>query len=809
MFRLISTSVSSRFLVPIVAVALCEPGAWAGILITKAQSGYQFGEAFSVTVNGKDKASSLGADPHLSGAPAKLQSVKIAGTLEKNADTGIIAMAPEGAPEYLFPENIGKGAPRSPLAAWQSAAIAYKKGEKDKEQTAVPYASFVAFLAGGVEELAELCGDTQSLEFIGGKNKAFATQLDLIRSAAKTYGSDPAFAPVERLVRRAMQERYERFEGGLAGTSTLEEALELMKLSADVYAASPEQDKLRRQIAAEKLKLDRRVAILRAFAAADAWDPFLVADRDFEKYHRAFPQMADLEAKALKASLDTHRAAGEARIKEKDFGGAFREFRAASLRKPSDAMLEEKALEAWTEYSSEHAIDHRRERRQLAQGELAVINEKLLFATNYKEQNKLDLAARSLQEAEAVDPTYLPVLLKKAEILGAQRQFAKAFNALDEYDLRAVDEERQKSGALRADLRFKQSSTVEEVKAQLAKTWEAGNYIQARDLTRQGLAARDDDAELLFEAGTSALVMRDRDSARQYFTRYLEVSNTLDANQEQRVRVRSMMAAITGPAAAVPKEGKTNWLSGEKLPSGVYYSPYSLAFQPKIERLEASGKMRVAWEWDGDKLKSITPAFDKAEHATGEKRVAFAYDPKYSQVESVAYGDNLPERSPSVDPEPYKRSCLVVWNNPYIDPSAVQQLTGKNISQLISGNRYFNPFVWDKVHYFQGVWDDRGRLTQARELSGPGGAPLNFSLAFEWDGLELQSIVGYEEAAGRRTQVYERQLRYEDGRLASEEIRAQGKTSRIRYEYKSGKLVSATAEHDATLDDRSRQVSFE
>ena len=779
------------------------------MLILKAQNGYQFGEAFSVTVNGKDKAFNLGADPHLSGAPPKLQSVKIAGSLEKNADSGTIAMMTEGQPEYLFPENVGKGAPRAPVSAWQSATIAYKKAEKDKEQVAVPYASFVAFLAGGVEELAQLCGDNQALEFIGGKNKVFTTELDLIRSAVKTYGSAPAFAPVERMVRRAMQERYERFEGGLAGAPTLDEALKLTKLSAEAYGASAEQDKLRSQIAAVKLKLDRRAAILRAFAAADAWDPFLIADRDFEKYHRAFPQMAALEAKALKASLDTHRAAGEARIKEKDFGGAFREFRAASLRKPSDAMLEEKALEAWTEYSSEHAIDHRRERKQLAQGELAVINEKLLFATNYKEQNKLDLAFKSLQDAEAVDATYLPVLLKKAEILGAQRQFAKAFNTLDEYDLRAVDEERQKSSALRADLRFKQSSTVEDVKAQLAKTWEAGNYIQARDLTRQGLAARDDDAELLFQAGTSALVMRNRDAARQYFTRYLEVSNTLDADQEQRVRVRSIMASITGLAAQAPKDGRSNWLSGEKLPSSVYYSPYSLAFQPKIDRIEASGKMKVSWEWDGDKLKSITPAFEKADKATGEKRVAFAYDPKFPQVESVAYGDNLPERSPSADPEPYKRSCLVVWNDPYIDPSAVQQLTKRNISQVISGNRYFNPFVWDKVHYFQAVWDDQGRMTQARELSGPGGQPLNFSLSFEWDGMQLQAIAGYEEAGGRRAQVYERQMRYEDGRLASEEIRAQGRTSRIRYEYKSGKLASAAAERDATLDDRSRQVIFQ
>ena len=47
---------------------------------------------------------------------------------------------------------------------------------------------------------------------------------------------------------------------------------------------------------------------------------------------------------ALKASIALHRESGERRMKEGEFGPAWREFRLASLRQPSDKEMQQKVL---------------------------------------------------------------------------------------------------------------------------------------------------------------------------------------------------------------------------------------------------------------------------------------------------------------------------------------------------------------------------------------------------------------------------------------------------------------------------------
>ena len=68
------------------------------------------------------------------------------------------------------------------------------------------------------------------------------------------------------------------------------------------------------------------------------------------------------------------------------------------------------------------------------------------------------------------------------------------------------------------------------------------------------------------------------------------------------------------------------------MPENVYYDPVSLAFQPKIATIDASNKLKVAFEWDGEKLKAINPSFEKNERISGEKRITFAYDDQVPQV---------------------------------------------------------------------------------------------------------------------------------------------------------------------------------
>ncbi len=777
----------------------------AGILVQRTPQGFSFLEASSVSINGKDKVLNLGPDSKVGDRLNKLASVKLGGTLFLDAASGILAAYDDGV-EYLLPEGLPKNAPSNGAALWKSARITYKKAPNDKVPTEIKVEDFVAFLPEGLPELTHTATDRRALELIGGSPKTFETELKFIAAVVKAYPTDPAMAPLESFVAQSMQQRYERFESGTAGVEVLEEALRFVALSADLYPKQPEQMKLRETLASRKAWLDRKTAVLKAFAAVRDWDALLLADRDFERYQHAFPVMAGLHGDALKQSVALHRQAGDDRLAESEFGAAFREFRLASYRQPSDKILQQKVLMAWTDYSRRVASDQLGARKQLTSGQREAINQALRFATGYKDENKLDLALRSALEAEAIDPDALLVILKKAEILGAKGAFNQALATLDRYDLHAVDDERDKASNLRNDLLFKRTSSVEDMKAQLRSAWAAGNFHKMRDMALRGLTAKDDDAELLYQAGMASLITRNAEDGRTYLSRYLEVSNTLDADQEQRIRVRTVLAGLSNaPAAAA--QGTPNWMSGMRLPNDAPYCPASLAFQARVDHIEASNKMRVAFSWDGDRLRSIVPTFEKADRATGEKPIGFAYDSSFPSINAVGYGNVAPVASSDAD-EMYKRSAQILSNNPYVDPTAVQGLTGKAIAIGIAGNKYFNPFVWDGIHYFRLTYDSRGRVAQAREIADPSAQPGDSVLEFDWDGLRLDAIRGYQGAANQRRQVYERTMDYQDGRLISEQIQSQGKTWRIKYNYVAGKLSAAVCDRDPSLDDRSRQVTF-
>jgi hypothetical protein len=373
---------------------------------------------------------------------------------------------------------------------------------------------------------------------------------------------------------------------------------------------------------------------------------------------------------------------------------------------------------------------------------------------------------------------------------------------LDEYDLHAVDEERAPAEKLRNQLLFSLNAALKEAKAGLQSAWADGRYTRAYQLALEGLRMKPDDAELLYQAGMAALIVRQPVRSREHFNRYLDVSNTLDAKPAERAQVRRWLLSIAeaGPTA----QGDPNWLSGKPLPKGVFYCPVSLTFQPHIERIDASNKLKTTFEWDGDKLKSVTPAFDKNDHVTAEKKISFAYNGGARQVDWVSDGEEARGAAPADPDEAYKRSSLLLLNNPYVDPVAIQQLTGKSVALGIAGNRFFSPFAWEKVHYFRLTYDESGRVSRAQELTGPKGTAEDLILEFDWSGLQLNAIRGFQAKA----KIYERTMQYQDGKLVAEESQGPGKGARIKYIYSGNRLVSAESTNDPSLDNRSRKVGF-
>jgi hypothetical protein len=793
-------------LLAVVGVCLCVGSiAEAGVLVTRSEKGFVFAEAFDLTVNGKDKLLNLGTKPALAGE--KLPQTAITGTLVKDANSGTVAQLSPGSVEYLIPRVNLKNGPGSPAEIWKAAAVSYRTAPKDKTTAEVSMASFSAYLPGGLEELMQLCRDERAMELIGGKGKGFETQMAMIDAVAGKYKTEPAIAPLSKYVEESMRQRLERFQTGTAGVDVLSEGLRFAQLSASAYPADPEQAKLRKSLADLKTWLDRKVAVLNAFSSTAQWDPFLIASRDFAIYQEAFPGLETKHTLALTSSLKSHQSAGEEDLKASEYGPAYREFRVALARNPVDEALQQRVVIAWTDYSRQLAIDQKGNRKQLSAGQIEALNQALLFASRYKEEGKLDLAYKKIQEAESIDPDALTVLLKKADVLGAQGNFTQALTALDAYDKLAVDDERQKASQLRNELLFKRTSLVEDARTQFQTAWGQRKFLHARDIALAGLRAKDDDPELLFSAGAAGMATGHADESRKCFLRYLEVSDTLAADAKKCALARRLMA-VSAPIKTPPQTGVANWMSGFKLPPGLQYDPVSLAFQGRISHIEASGKMKVAYEWKNGRLLSISPSWEKPDQATGEKRVLFAYNDATGQLAKVSLDEKIAGGTWTPD-EWLAQSDVVVLNNPYVDPVAIERLTGKSIAVTVAGNPYFEPFVWSKICYFQLTYDSQGRVAQARQLTEFGGSPADNLVEFEWQGMQLMAVRAYQMHGSEKALAYTRTMQYENGELVSEEIGGQGKGAHIKYKYASGQLVSATCDKDASLDSRSRQVSFQ
>ena len=769
----------------------------AGVLVTRGAHGLEFRQAAAVGINGRDRALVLGTQPKLSGPIDELPATGLDVTLWKDA-AGAVAAEVDGEPQYLLPYGWKPGATPNLPAAWQEARMTYRKSEADAQPTPVALADFVAFLPGGVAELARRSAYPRWMERLGGADKAVATQIEWIGAAARAFPSDQAIAALAGFVEQTMRRQFDRFQSGVAGLDALRQALAFGALAAQLYPDRPAPLALFRQLQAIHASVERKALILRALAAGREWDAFLLADREFERFEDAYPDLASLRTEALRGSLDLHRRAGEKYLEERAYGPAWRELQQAGARRPSDRALVEHLRIAWENYSRQVAEERQGSRQPLDTAQAAALDRALEAAAGYRQANRFGEARKSLLSAEAIDPESLPLLFEKTKLLAAVGEFNHALDTLDRYDLRATSPERPAGAALRGDLLGQRAARLRDLKAQAAKAWVEGSFYRVRSLAVAGLRAQNDDTALLCYAGRASLIVRMARDARGFFTQYLDVSGTLDTGPRERSEVRAWLAAATAPEP-LPESGDRNWFSGKRLAPGIAYCPISLAFQAKIDHIDVAGGKRVAFEWQGDRLRAIA----------GRESIAFVYQDVTPQVYSVGAGGDLPAKIPSDPDDAYRQTSVVLLNNPLVDPLAVRRFTGRNVAVTVAGNSFFDPFTWNGPHYFSIEYDDAGRIGRAVEIAGPKGNPVNDTvLEFEWDGPRLAAIRAYRDSQGRRRRIYQRTLRYADGRLAGEVTEAPSGLSSIRYRYDNGHLASAACDADPTLGEGGRQVTF-
>ena len=160
------------------------------MLVTQKDKGFQFTEAISISVNGKEKVLSVGSDPKNVSA-GKFPSVKLEDALFKDQATSYFALSSEGSLNYVIPEGLPKGTQPDLVGAWKGARITAKG--PDKTQAEIPDSSFVAFLPGDLPALVNVARSEHEIRLIDSSDKSFATQLQSHCRDRESLSQGPCF----------------------------------------------------------------------------------------------------------------------------------------------------------------------------------------------------------------------------------------------------------------------------------------------------------------------------------------------------------------------------------------------------------------------------------------------------------------------------------------------------------------------------------------------------------------------------------------------------------------------------------------
>ncbi|MCU1291971.1 MAG: hypothetical protein JWP08_821, partial [Bryobacterales bacterium] len=321
-------------------------------------------------------------------------------------------------------------------------------------------------------------------------------------------------------------------------------------------------------------------------------------------------------------------------------------------------------------------------------------------------------------------------------------------------------------------------------------------------------------------------LLRKGQQAKQILNSYLLASDSLAANDAERRRAREILR-LAEPKNDGSDTGTPNWFSGRKLPSGVYYCPQSLAFQIPFESV-IGYKFRMNFRWEHGRLLAIRSDFEDdkgredylgmvSRRAHGSQlseagNFTFVYNDELAVVRS-AYTGAAPKRREeqagfrlvSSGDKRYKLvdttgdPRVLLPENPWVNLDVVNRLMGP-AATTISGNSFFNPFIWDGIHYFTVTYDNQGRAFEAKEWNA------NNLVKFGWDGQKLVEIAAFR--GQEHEPYYRRSISYSGSHIDSEEYKSESRGGRIKYTYSKNTLSSVKVEDGGVHDGKTWMIRF-
>jgi hypothetical protein len=136
-------------------------------------------------------------------------------------------------------------------------------------------------------------------------------------------------------------------------------------------------------------------------------------------------------------------------------------------------------------------------------------------------------------------------------------------------------------------------------------------------------------------------------------------------------------------------------------------------------------------------------------------------------------------------------SRILLQDSPHFNAAVLTVLEGP-IATGIAGNSFFNPFIWDGLHYFALTYDAQGRLSTAREWNADN------LVCFTWLGDRLTEIRAFRKDSP--TPYYQRTISYSGAMILGESYAQGTRTGQIKYVY-SGKVLQQVKVEDGGVHD--------
>jgi hypothetical protein len=798
-------AILTPLLIPLaLGASSATPVAHAILILHPADGSWRIQEADRIVFNGKDKlraaaanASNVRPDEYKKFEPITILQ---AGVIRKHAG-GFLVRKHENVWQPILPDGLGLKQSTSLAAVWSSATVAVQQDKKAKSLTPIAVADLFAELPGADRDraIADFLLDASDFRGVGedGEAAAFEERMSLLAGVAPTLAGAPA-ARVRQWLLSEMQSIDRKLSAGSAHIVDLNRGLQYAAVSDQAYPNDEAQKAARGSLRDKKTELDRRVAILKALAAGELWDPLIEKYGDFERWDNSFEDIRKLWQAAFERSAAEHKAKANSQLSKLPCQ-ARQELETVLKLNPGDkearTLLDDAISEC--ENLGGHSCGKTEDPKS---AEYRTVGRFLDAAESYANIGRFEEAEEQLKFAEARAKDSPRVLLARAGLFEAGKKPLKALDVLDRYMRCAAGPDADKGEKLRTDIKIQLERDKKDLKEAVAKAEAAGDFVDALKRLNEAAALDDGDPDVLLRAGIESAINRRYTDAERFLNQYLRLpASTTGSKRSDVINLVPQMK----PAAAEP-DGVRNWFSGYKSPPGLFYCPISLAPNARIAEVRGSRKLTANWQWSEGRLASVTTTVQQP----GEKGFA-AYFDYFKDGRSVRRVDRepfnpkedppLPSFTPNGAIAKAQGTFVVLANHPAIDPEMVSRLLGKNVAIVVTGNPYFHPFAWSEICQFVVQYDDQNRVVSAVQIVSEGRASR--TLDFKWDGPRLKEIA-------ERGGDYRRSMTYAGDRLVEEIVFFRGRNAKIVYKYSGDRLASARCDDDFSLDNRSREVTF-